>query len=354
MNIKQKSFAQAFKKVAGLATGRTTLPIISCVKLEAKDGRLIFSTTDLDAHAESSCECDGILEPICVSAQSVNILCQQAPETIVLERVEKRLRFTSGGVAMLPTMDAAEFPAFPNSGKSIGLACEELANAIAAVKWCTRDDDVPLMGCIGVETASKFIRASASNRRGMACCDIPTIAAACSFTLPHKASDVFVEGLRSPGCDFSLASSFAIASSDSFKVAVKLFDMTYFDLQKILTVGVTPVGEIDREELESVMGTIASLSAATMSAEFEACTLAFDGDGLTISYAGQSEFSRTIEGKFEPWTARFDPKRLNETLRAHSAPSLKVSKAKAGCDAIMFSAGDFTAVLGSIVGKESK
>lgn len=54
--ISKEAFLDGLQKVQHVVSSRTTLPILSNVLLVAKDGRLQFTTTDLDVGITGSVE----------------------------------------------------------------------------------------------------------------------------------------------------------------------------------------------------------------------------------------------------------------------------------------------------------
>ncbi len=55
-SISKDVFLEGLQKVQHVVSSRTTLPILSNVLLVAKDGRLVFTTTDLDVGITGSVE----------------------------------------------------------------------------------------------------------------------------------------------------------------------------------------------------------------------------------------------------------------------------------------------------------
>ena len=71
ITVSRSLLADALRKVQGLASGRNSMPILSNVKIEAKDQKARFTTTDLDIsvvlrfHAMSSMKVQRLFQQNC-------------------------------------------------------------------------------------------------------------------------------------------------------------------------------------------------------------------------------------------------------------------------------------------------
>lgn len=131
ITIESQTLRAALRVVAVAAQSRfVTLPILAHVKLEARDGTLILSKTDLDLFVTETVEAtvkqDGATTaPLALLAQ----LCERiTSQQITLETQEALLVVRGGDVrATLDTLPAEEFPPFPEvDGKRVGCDAAEL------------------------------------------------------------------------------------------------------------------------------------------------------------------------------------------------------------------------------------
>ena len=62
IKILRSKLIEALKAVQNIVVGRGSLPIIQNVLMEAENGKLTLTTTDLDISIRSVCECE-VIEP---------------------------------------------------------------------------------------------------------------------------------------------------------------------------------------------------------------------------------------------------------------------------------------------------
>ncbi|MFY9377237.1 MAG: DNA polymerase III subunit beta [Peptococcia bacterium] len=97
---------------------KNTLPILSCLKIEAKGGMLYFSATDLEIGIECHVPAEVIIEGvIVVPARYFSEIVRKLPNTtIVLNLVEENnleIQYENSQLN-LKTMNAADFPSLPD------------------------------------------------------------------------------------------------------------------------------------------------------------------------------------------------------------------------------------------------
>src|SRR5882762_8558996 len=113
MKVKTKEFAVALAKVLPVIKTRTTIPILSCVKLSSVlDGKLHVTASDLDAFASANCPCTDDEQGInvCVSADMIRQLAHQPVEELELTVKGDWLTVKGNGSARLGVHTAEEFP----------------------------------------------------------------------------------------------------------------------------------------------------------------------------------------------------------------------------------------------------
>ena len=101
-----------------------SLPILACVRLEARDGLLRLHTTDLDVHLQT--EVPALISSpgtLCVSLDRLTAMCRALPErdiTFAAPHDESnRLTLTASGARFeLSTLSAEEFPPVPTMKKA--------------------------------------------------------------------------------------------------------------------------------------------------------------------------------------------------------------------------------------------
>lgn len=298
MRAAAKEFAAALARVMPVLKTRSTLPILTYLKLEAKNGRVLISATDIDAHACAACPCEGELAPICVGADMLNYLAKQGSETIYLTVTpQERLAVITddSSSAKLNTLPAAEFPPWP-MGKwvALGLSTTDLAECIKGVCWAADD---PLKGnidlwreCVWVKTTSKSIECCATDTKEFAYVNKPLIGVPSEFMFPAKQASLLTDGLLTGGT-ISLSDTHVATGSDNFSVAIRLAEGRYAPVHSLLEQKRESLGIINGNILDA-LHTIKALGKedGLLDVNFD-----FRSKDLTISFQGkQANFERSI------------------------------------------------------------
>ncbi len=138
LTVDQKPLLAALSIAARAADARTTIPILSCLRLAAQDGRPLILGTNLNLWAEVECEAQGELAAVCPSAQKLLAAVKAAgPGEIRIEERPTGLFVRHGaGKALLPLLGADEFPTGrqPEGGCTIRTTAAEWARAVALIE----------------------------------------------------------------------------------------------------------------------------------------------------------------------------------------------------------------------------
>lgn len=142
MKVNTKSLSAALVELSPIASKRTTLPILHCVRLEATGGKLNLVASNLDIYIGLQIECDGDLGACCISCASLRDIIsgdEQASFTLKdgwmhIEAAKLKCR--------LAVQPVEEFPAvFTVDAKPVNLDCEALAEAIVKGGYSTRKEN---------------------------------------------------------------------------------------------------------------------------------------------------------------------------------------------------------------------
>lgn len=138
LTVDQKPLLAALSIAARAAGSHTTIPILSCLRLAARDGRLLILGTNLDLWVEVECEARGELAAVCPSAQRLLAAVKAAGpgELRIEERPTGLFVRHAAGKALLPLLKADEFPAGrqPEGGCTIRTTAAEWARAVALIE----------------------------------------------------------------------------------------------------------------------------------------------------------------------------------------------------------------------------
>lgn len=174
LTVSSTRLQQAIALVAGSTNARSSLPVLGGVLLDAEDGVLTLTGTDLDTAAIVSIEADVMFEPgrIVVPAERLGAIAQR----FAAAEVQMRLKDTStlalvcGRTRMdLRGMDYKEFPLLPQvdgdivavlTGRDFGMIASRVAFAVAGAS-----DARDAMKGVGVFFDKGTVRAVGTNGR---------------------------------------------------------------------------------------------------------------------------------------------------------------------------------------------
>ncbi len=154
--IQQTDLQKALGIVANVVPGKTTMPILTCVLLEADDDRLTVSATNLDMSVTTGTTDVDVKKPgrIAVPAvKFVSFVRSLASGEVEISEKDGRVSVSSGKASLSESsMNAEEFPALPvlNEKKSLEAETGNLVRMIKSTAYAvSRDETRPaLMGIL--------------------------------------------------------------------------------------------------------------------------------------------------------------------------------------------------------------
>lgn len=350
MKTKAAEFSAALSRVIPLLKVRSTAPILFCAKLEAKEGKLSCTTTNLDAHACASCACDGDLEPVCVDAASLNYVAHHAAEIVEMKvkTDSRRLVFDSKGSAHLGILPWEEFPPWPSEkSKAIGIEPFALSTAIKGVAWAPdKDNDVDLWRqCIWVRTTEKQLECCGCDGKELAYVVQPLISARAEFLLPVTQADLLVDALNTGLATLSLSDTFISTDSEKFKVAIRLAEGTYPPVADVTKQESQPLGVFQVCRVTDALQTIKALGRED---EYIECRFEVFPDHVRITHHGKNFFECTLPHEGERTLSfKLDVERAVRVFN-HVMPGAKASLGKSS---LIFADENYTYCLGLIRGE---
>lgn len=154
--IQQEDLQKALDIVAGVVPGKTTLPILTCILVEADKNGLTLSATNLDISILTSTDKADVQAPGKVAvpaAKLVNFTRSLAPGEVVVEVKGGRLLVRAGKASLEEVcMNEQEYPSLPQTAEGEGLTISgtTLSEMIAETAYAvSRDETRPaLMGIL--------------------------------------------------------------------------------------------------------------------------------------------------------------------------------------------------------------
>lgn len=343
MKVKTKDFRVALAKVSHLATRRTTLPALNCVRLQTVFDTLQVIATDLECFASVKCACEGELAAVLVSPKLLSGLVSGEEITLSVND-NGSLKVCGQGSAMLGTVPADEFPDWPSSGgaKALGVNCSDLAEAIEHVVWATDASQIarPMCAVVNVQCSAKAIVTESFNGTTASYFNRPSIAADCEILLPSENIKTVLEVLREKDAVVSIGKNHLHINSPGFSTCVRLAEGQYFNTEKVRNSKRSLIGMVDSKTLRGHLSTILSLGLHNA---FDSQThLNLTGKTLEINFKGKVN-SYNAEMPLKSKVIRdlvVDASKLKILLDNTGGDEFKASVTEAG--ALVFESGDVT------------
>jgi len=347
MNIKSADLKSALSRVSSLATGRTTMPVLNCLRLEAKANTLEIAATNLNVYATIKCPCDGDLPAICVPAVPMVGLTDGAAESISLEMDGERLVFKSNGTASLGTIAAATFPETPaEKSENLGLSLCGVADGLDACKWAMDDDtsSEPWKQGVWVRGKANQLNFFASNRTMLAHLKQDLISAECDFQVPAHGMAYAIPALRSDDAILALGDKYLSIIWPMGSVFILRHDCKAPDFNVILNQQRDLVGDVDLNQLRKPFETMKMLANGDL---FPMALVSPGMTGIQLDFAGKSNhFSYLFPGVYGGKEFKID---IEKTINAIAhTPREKPVKTSRSIGALFFESGDYTAAIALI------
>jgi DNA polymerase III sliding clamp (beta) subunit (PCNA family) len=323
MKINSKALLDAAALPMRLANKRNPLPVLNCLRLAATGGRLSVVGSNLDMFAEALLDCDGDLEPVCVSAAVLGKLLNAMGETVELTVKKQRLCVLGKYRTEIAFQAGEEMPPFPECvGPDLGINARDLAAAIHGVDFCCHPgQEEQIMRCVWVHITPKSLETGASDRRQGAYVHVPVVAVEAEWLLPAEHAHVLADVLELDGATVNPHGGFVFAKHPHGRVAVKRAEGHYPRIKQAVAKD-AKLGDLEIKPLKDALALACSLPGV---GEFAAVTLAFSKAGLDLERREpMAEFETRIPGNYAPASVKLDGARLLNILNHCSQPKVQI------------------------------
>lgn len=324
MKIETKPLREALDLLRPIVKGRT-LPILNCVLLEAKNGQLTITASDIDQFQSERVDCDSDLDALCVNASHLSS-CLGAGEYVGLKQGGTFLEIKSDGrVYKLPIHNANEFPAFPESKnhKLQGISCEDLAEGIQSVAFCahTNPDRYALMS-VHVLSKPKMLLCEACDGGNGAMWERPLICPAFEMLIPSDFASRTADALLCKGSKLKLSDNSAMITHDTGYYYCKQSEAKYPDTSNIRGHKTAPLGEL---EVKSAVDALESCTRLIDTSKTASGLMTFSKSGLDIYFSSlHGSCSINLPGKFEIHEASVNIQSMLKCFRAIKADKCSI------------------------------
>lgn len=298
MKIKTNILKEALQNLGRIVNRTNLLPVLLCVKCEAINGTLTIHASNLDEYQIANLECDGDIEPCCVSlAQLASAIGGEEIE-IVQDSKSLTLSF-SGNHFRLNTLAAEDFPPVP-SGKSsgVGVSCADMAKGIAAVNWAASSDPGRwILQSVHVVGAPKLLKCESTNGRELAIWSGALISSVFDCLVPSAFAPNLCLALERPEAQFSLSENGLSVQHQTGSYFCKQIEGDYPFAKSVIPDNPRTVGIVKTSDMLDVFNRCKMFADG----KSESARLTFDMVSLRVKYnseKGSLDFN--VAGKFTP------------------------------------------------------
>ena len=349
----KENFARGLTAVARAVSARGPLPILTHVKLDAADGAICFTATDLEVGLEARVPAEVMAGgSLAVTARTLSEIVSKLPnadiELATPERDQEltlrcaRAKFTLRGLA------AAEFPQLPSPGSSapVSLPVEQLLRGIRQSLFAAAGEDKAVISGVFVRLAEGKLEFVATDGYRLACreSEVASGAASLGVVVPKRAMDELARQLAAVGTgEVAItvgANQIAFRLGERYMTS-RLVDGSYPNYRQIIPRTFERIAVLDRQ---AFLGAVERVSIMALDREAHTIQLAFAPGELSLT-AGASELGDgdevlPVEYTGEPLQISFNADYLADALKHMDAESVEVQMNGPLTPAILRPVGD--------------
>ena len=294
--------------IHGIVEVRHTLPILSNIILEAKDDKLILSSTNLDIYCSDKIKAEVLQSgEVSVSAVTFFEIIKRLPSgsevLMIMEEGENEIRLTCGRSKFnLSTLKTDDFPIISDSDLSSNfvLSADELIRIIDKTKFAVSNEETRYyLNGIFLHKAERnsiqFLRAVATDGHRLAQYDIPLPQGAEDITgiiIPKKTIYELRKVLDDANGDVSVSlnENKIKFSFNDLKVVSKVIDGTFPDYTKVIPQKNDKNFKTNNSDLKNAIDRVSAV-AANEESKSKAIKFCIENNSLSLSVESQSKGS---------------------------------------------------------------
>jgi len=306
--INSTDLLKALSHIHGIVEVRHTLPILSNIILEAKDDKLILSSTNLDIYCSDKIKAEVLQSgEVSVSAVTFFEIIKRLPSgsevLMIMEEGENEIRLTCGRSKFnLSTLKTDDFPIISDSDLSTNfvLSADELIRIIDKTKFAVSNEETRYyLNGIFLHKAERnsiqFLRAVATDGHRLAQYDIPLPQGAEDITgiiIPKKTIYELRKVLDDANGDVSVSlnENKIKFSFNDLKVVSKVIDGTFPDYTKVIPQKNDKNFKTNNSELKDAIDRVSAV-AANEESKSKAIKFCIENNSLSLSVESQSKGS---------------------------------------------------------------
>lgn len=338
LTIQRADLAQMLAAVSKVVEHRNTIPILANVMLQAEDGKLTITGTDLDIQYSASAPAEGAIATTVDAKRLSDIARRLAGDSVTLDHKDDKLTVKSGRSRFtLPTLPVDDFPRFDADGLGEPFNLD-FASLVAPLKFAISSEETRYYLC-GVHlhnTAENGIRAVATDGHRMAhntACSMPKIPA---VIIPAKTVGIVPDGEVA----MSLSHIKVRFETADTIIVSKLIDGTFPDYQRIIPQNNANVATVDRKDLANAVARVSAVASERgKGAKF---TIAGDNIAIDMQADGNSAHEDVpAEYSGEPIEIGFNTSYVADVLAATPGDNAHIALADSSTPAIFQGSGNW-------------
>jgi DNA polymerase-3 subunit beta len=344
-----KQLSAALSECGRVIKTRTTLPILSHVRLQAAEGVLEITATNLDAWVTRLVKCSGNLEPCCVSLHKfAHLVSAASTDDVSMTLKGHRLKLKAAGVCELSTLQANEFPPSPKQSKELAVIAQDLADGIEAVEWLPNGESNKDKGnvtkvnvCVDLTAKSldcvSYIGVVMAHFQRSLICETRTL------LIPNAFAPLLVPVLREDEARVFASDTAIMSSSKHGSVSVKLSDGKYGAWREnMASIKYSAAIELETEPLLRATNCVQALYEMD---RYPKIIMEATGDTLKISSESTDPWTDEIPLISEPGWISINARYLSNALKHLDAKKVKCSIADNGT---LWSSADLEILIGQL------
>ena len=335
MKTESSKITAALNRLKSIVGKRQTLPILSCVKIYAKNGLLNIEASNLDEHQIEQVECSGELKPCCPDFGQLLASIGGKDADLSLDKTDLTIK-CAYGTARLKVLDAEEFPALPKMGKveKIGVSGTDLAASISSVAWAASTDSGRwVLQSVYIAGSPKMLSCVATNGRNLAVVDLPSISATFNIVAPSGFVGNVVAALGRDGAVLGASESHISVEHSAGSYACKQVDGKYPNYLGVIPKNPKLIGVAQTADLIDALSRCNYLADPARPA---AALLKFTRAGLEIGFSGKnSNLEMLVAGEFVEHDAKMAAASLLNCLKAVKSETVKMHCGVEGATSMM-------------------
>jgi len=333
LSVPRLDLLSALKLAKGVASTKSTIPMLQHVLLRTVQGRLLICATDLCVSVTAELIASVVdTGDMAVNAGNLHDLVANAPgEEISLTTTPNGFADVKSGKAKykLAALPGRDFPKMPDTSKAdwVSIESEVLATLIERTVYaCSRDTNRYQM--CGVLITSNTTRLTMTSTDGHRCTRMSMLAPGIKTSpviLPTDgAKAVLALAGQGPGCKLAVAAGYLHVQQDGVTVSVKLIDGVYPPIDQVIPSRDGKILVVDRLALLGALKRASLMTKETIPVKMR---LTKDTVEISVVNADMGQVSDEIEASYSSpeMEIGFKHQYLAEWLQACPSDSIRCS-----------------------------